>query len=657
MSEAEAPARPPLPALALLAAWVVLAAMAFRTIAGTDPWLHLAGARAVAEHGVGGADAFTQFSAGKSWVQSTWLYDVVVARLHALGAGAVTLPHLAALVGTFVLLARTSRAWAGTNAAAFATLLCGWTLASRLDARPELVAMLLPALLFWRLERHQAGWLLLAWALPLQVLWANLHPSFIIAPLMALAYAAEAWIDARQNPAARARALPLSAAVAGLVLVPLLNPQFGRVYSGAAAWLLEDIPVAARLWSTPYLAPYIEQFTAKAPGLLGNPVNWLLGLGALGLVVYKKRLPIARTALAILGALLVVNSFDHAAEIFVVLVFPFLCLSLQSLGNVGEELAAGASAGRRPSLAPLASGAVLTLAAVTLLSFVSNAWYVRKGMPCSFGLGVEKGLLPTEAVAVIERPDFPSAFVNLPLDGGYLAWKLRDRKVFIDQRLALHGPAAYQDLMDALLGRSEEAAQRLFKEGQPEAVVLNCGAYQATELAGRLMAGGSWAPVYLDGATLILVARKPAYDALIRDTELQARGLALIEEERQAYAARLGGWRAAPIPPRLIGAAGMLLARGQIEEALSLYHLLQAGAPTMVNAWLQKGACLLRLDKRDLAVTTLRKAVEMSPRDPGAWGLFAQALDAAGKKVEAKDALERAKALTPKSEKKAETPS
>ena len=647
--------RSPLSLAALVVVLVALGVMAFRTIATTDYWMHLASARAISEHGVGTVDTLSTVSAGKAWHKSTWLYDVLVGKLHGLGGGGfVTLLHLASLVGAFAVVGRVARAWAGANAVAAATLLCAWMLASRLDARPEVFILILPALLLSRLEAHRGGWALLAWALPIQVLWANLHPSFILAPLMALAYAVEALIEGKTDPAARARMVPLFAAAGGLLLIPILHPAFAGVYGGAIAWLGEEIPVAARLWSTPYLSPYIELFIAKAPGLLGNPVNWVLGLGALGLVVYKKRLPLARTALAILGALLVVGSFDNAAELFALLVLPFLTLSLQSLGNVASEMAGGPS-GKKTPLAPAFSILLLVAATGTILSFLTNGYYVKKGMPASFGLGAKADLVPAEAMEVINRPDFPAQFINLPLDGGYIAWKGKaGTRVLLDQRLALHGPAAYKDLMDALLGRSEEAAKRLLQDAKPAAAVINCGAYQAVEVAARLMSSGSWAPAYLDGATLILVARSKETEALLADTALQARGLALIEKERQAYAQSLGGLVAAPLPSRLIGAAGMLLARGQTKEALALYHLLQAGAPTMVHAWIQKGVCLLRLDKRELAVTTLKKATEMTPKNAEAWAWLGQAYDAVGKKVESKDAIERAKALTPKSDKKAD---
>lgn len=648
---APASARPDLGKILLVAALVTLSCMALRTIATTDYWQHLANGRAIAQHGVGAADTLTLVSAGKAWPKATWLYDLLMAKVHgAAGAGAVTLLHVASLAAAFTLLARLSAAWAGATARGIAVLMVAWVLAAQLNAGPALFVLFIPALMLDRLQRHRGGWGLLAVLAPLQILWANLHPSFIVAPLLALATAVETLLAGRKDESVRPRLVPQFAAAAVLLVAPLLGPGLAGVYGGGIAWLAGSEPSIAQGWTHPYLAAFSDEFVQRG-GQITNPVNWLLAAGAVGWVLYRQTMPVARTAVAFIGIAMVFNAYENAVLLFGVLVLPFLAMSLQTIGNVLGDLLAGGPTKTSPA-APATAGAFLALAAGTLVSFLTNGYYVNRGIPSAFGLGANLDLVPDEAMAVINRPDFPKAFVNLPLDGGYIGWKSESRPAFIDGRRELHGDAAYQELMEALLGRSEEAARRLFDTHKPGAVVINCGAHHAEDAAARLLAAGAWAPAYFDGTTLILARRAPENEALLADSALQARGLALIEADRKEYAAGLGGFRATPIPARLVGAGGMLMLREQFKEALAVYNVLQAGAPTMVNASLQKGVCLLRLDKKEQAVKVLESARDMDPVKPDTWYRLAQAYEAAGKKIEARDAQERFKALTAATEKK-----
>jgi hypothetical protein len=648
---ASASARPDPGKILLIVALVTLSAMALRTIATADYWQHLANGRAIAEHGIGTTDTLSLVSAGKAWPKPTWLYDVLMAKVHGgAGAGAVTLLHVAALAGAFTILARMAAAWAGATARGIAVLMVAWVLAAQLNAGPALFVLFIPALMLDRLQRHRGGWGLLAVLVPLQILWANLHPSFIVAPLLALATAVETLLAGRKDESLRPRLIPQFAAAAALLVAPLLNPGLAGVYGGGFAWLMGGEPSIAQGWTHPYLAAFSDEFVQRG-GQLTNPVNWLLAAGAVGWVLYRQTMPVARTAVAFIGIAMVFNAYENAALLFGVLVLPFLTMSLQTIGNVLGELLAGGP-GKSSPAGPATAGLFLALAAGTLVSFCTNGYYVNRGIPAAFGLGANLDLVPAEAMAVINRPDFPKVFVNLPLDGGYIAWKSEGRPVLIDGRQDLHPEEAYQTLMEGLLGRSEEATRKLFETRKPGAVVLNCGAHHAEDAAARLLASGSWAPAYFDGTTLILAQRVPENEMLLADAALQASGLALIEADRKAYAASLGGFRATPIPARLVGAGAMLMLRDQFKEALAVYNVLQAGAPTMVNASLQKGVCLLRLDKKDQAVKVLESARDLDPVRPDTWFRLSQAYEATGSKIEAKDALDRFKELTAATAKK-----
>ena len=140
-----------------------------------------------------GFDTYTFTVTGTAWLDQQWLAQVLLAAGQRLGGWELLAVFRAALVAAaFGLLAWTALLrGAGPRTASVLSLIAFAVSAPALALRPQLFGIVLFAVLLLlaagRVRRPRAWWL----APVLVVLWANLHGSFVIAPLL-LGYV---WLD------------------------------------------------------------------------------------------------------------------------------------------------------------------------------------------------------------------------------------------------------------------------------------------------------------------------------------------------------------------------------------------------------------------------------------------------------------------------------
>ena len=237
--------------------WILLlliigVAWCIRPVSDTDILWHLRTGEWMLAHGdVIRHDIFSATRLGCEWVSVPWLYEVMIARLHALlGWGGITLWQVAMLVVITLqtsllvwLLRREGRAGAPvenvyTTVSSLADAgarvppkSCDGAMASRWDWRwpflsvPAALAVLLTLRLLQMRINCRPEWFsylfigsflvlltvarqnlksqisnckcsgLVLWLLPiLQILWTNTHGAFIIGPLLVWGYATAAWV-------------------------------------------------------------------------------------------------------------------------------------------------------------------------------------------------------------------------------------------------------------------------------------------------------------------------------------------------------------------------------------------------------------------------------------------------------------------------------
>jgi hypothetical protein len=220
----------------------VLAALV-ATLSSVDLAYHLRAGAMILDSGVIPArDTFTFTAAGAPWLDQQWGAQVILAAVYRLAGWTGLVVLRAALVGVLfgVVLVTCRRAGIGGRLAAWLTLAVFSVTAVALALRPQLLGMVLFALVVYLVVDRRAHpnrlWLVIA----ITIAWANIHGSFFLAPLIVgLAWVTD--VHARVSAAHRTLAVALLAALAACV-----NP-FGPQVWAYAAGLTTNAGVTARI--------------------------------------------------------------------------------------------------------------------------------------------------------------------------------------------------------------------------------------------------------------------------------------------------------------------------------------------------------------------------------------------------------------------------
>lgn len=172
-----------LPAVVL----IILVIAAIAPIRSYDYYWHVATGRWIVEHlALPATDPFAVASDRTPWVDGEWLFQLLVYPVQAaVGDSGVSIARGVFVGGLFFLLFLASRRWAGDGIALLLTGLAFMAGTDRFDVRPSTVAAALAAAAVWLLGRRSSARRDLAYAL-LTVVWINVHPSALLAPLLAL---------------------------------------------------------------------------------------------------------------------------------------------------------------------------------------------------------------------------------------------------------------------------------------------------------------------------------------------------------------------------------------------------------------------------------------------------------------------------------------
>ncbi|THD53316.1 MAG: hypothetical protein E8A46_11125 [Bradyrhizobium sp.] len=247
------PARAALPWLAGAGVYVLLLALGPRLLNDPDSYSHIAVGRWIMAHGaVPASDPFSFSMHGAPWITFEWLSEVIYAAVYALSgwAGVVALAAAAVALAVGLLTRFLLRELAPTPALLM-VIAAMILLAPHILARPHVLT--LPIMVAWAaalvrcMDRRAPP---PYWALPLLVLWANLHGSVVLALGLIGPAVLEALLDEKRSewPRVLLRWLPFTAlAVAACCLTPygpdsLLMPLKTLGLGPALGWISEWRP-------------------------------------------------------------------------------------------------------------------------------------------------------------------------------------------------------------------------------------------------------------------------------------------------------------------------------------------------------------------------------------------------------------------------------
>lgn len=170
----------------LFLAWVV--ALNFRPVTNNDFWFHLrVGEDILASGAIPRIDVYSGVAQGRPFVEQGWLAAVVMALIqrHLGPWGFTLLGELAGIVTVMFLYLAVPREQRRTPWALPLLALCFYLTAFAIGARPQLFAIPILAVFVYCLERWRRTRRArdIALLVPIEILWTNLHGSFLFAPV------------------------------------------------------------------------------------------------------------------------------------------------------------------------------------------------------------------------------------------------------------------------------------------------------------------------------------------------------------------------------------------------------------------------------------------------------------------------------------------
>lgn len=417
-------------------------AAAIPLLSATDPdyWWHWRTGQII--YGTGAVPRVDDYSftvLGQPWISHEWLTELLIFVLGR-GVGYVGVAAFFGLVsaltlGCVYLTCRQHGAQPLT-----ATLLCAWALLMMqpsINARPQMLTMLLLALFAFLLTRYQAGVQRALWALPpLLALWVNLHGGYLIGlVLLGLTLIGAA---ARQFLGWREAALrPLLITTILATLASFVTPhgldalRYPLTYLGRENASLQFVAE----WKSPDFHQFL--FFPFAASLL---LLFTLGLA---------QRPLRPTELfwGLTVAFMALQSVRHI-PLYAIIVTPLLAARL---GQVPWSLVV-----RSPRSRDLVRFGLGVMAVILPLLFLSVAWGLSgsSGGARQFARTPSAVGYPVGATAYLRAAAPPGQLFNEYRWGGYLIAQLYpQRRVFIDGRADPFGDALVTRYRETVLAR------------------------------------------------------------------------------------------------------------------------------------------------------------------------------------------------------------
>jgi tetratricopeptide (TPR) repeat protein len=455
------------------------------------------------------------------YYNTEWLFGVALYGVYSLGGlGAVVVFKASLLAVTAALLWRTAILAPDELAAddglhdvlAVAVVLAALlAMRYRFVERPDVVLMVFVAATVYALDafiigaRRRALYLLV----PMAVVWANVHPSVIVAggPFAAAVGAGLVrWVLARRHDDLAAtqtlgQLRVLAAVGGGVIAASLLNPY---------GWDAITLPLrlAGSEWFT-------HEVTELQPPRLGeHPIALALGVLLVAtLILTIRRAPIGAVLLAAPFAWLAVSGTRF------VFLFPLVVAPLAVRGAMHVLGTAPCRRWRRPLTTVVTGAALGVIVAVTLAIANIGPLAASERRP---GLAVDARSVPEGALAYLDRVGVSGRVFNAFHFGGYIAWRDFPRRAPIIDGRAWVPPELVEEIHFARAYPAHLA--RLHASYGFEAAIMDYASFAGEpleEVAPGVDAGlnsPAWALVYWDDVALVYLRRAGPFGAVaVRD--------------------------------------------------------------------------------------------------------------------------------------------
>jgi hypothetical protein len=349
-----------------------------------DSWLNLVAGREVWENGLPSVDDLTLYGRGSTWTDQQWLAQLAMYGVHALGGHALLAVTTGAVVATAFAVAAAGARSLGGGPRAFWALFLPVLLAApwAWSIRAQMLALPLYTGLVWLLAAQARAPSRRVWlAVPLLVVWANVHGSVALGALLVMLLGLA--------ELARDRRLSLRAALL-LVLPPLavLATPYGPVDTARYYHLmLVDPPFAGRVTEWQWADPDVNTMFFYALVAIAVPI---VALGRRRLTLFD----LALLGLTLVGGVTAIRGIAWFALACMVLLPVAIGRSLESR-NPGEP--------RRRLNRYLAAGCAAAVAGVAAFSLLRDPSWYEEEWPLERVEAVQAALRPGDRVFAPDR--------------------------------------------------------------------------------------------------------------------------------------------------------------------------------------------------------------------------------------------------------------
>lgn len=555
----------------------------------TDMWWHLAQGRLFVRSGLPRHDPFS-FTSDVPLIPMEWLYDVMTYGLYrVLGTNGLILLRLTALLAdalALYLLVRNRMRAASVPMEDPLYAVMAWASAALAMAVSRSVFFIRPQIVMWLLFMT-AQFLLYAYAdgrisarrlvvslVALTVVWVNLHPTWLLIPIM---LGLRTCADMLSRRGARARTWAL--ALAACALASLLNPQGFRIALHPFAYMTQSL----------YTQSLVEY---RPPNPQHHDVPWfqmLLAMDVAALIgAVVRRDPF--TVFMLLG--LTRQALSGQRYI------PFLALFLMPVAASQTAAAVTGWTRARREAAPAAhaqawTAAVRVFRAGGWCALAIGGWLAVTAIGARLPLSraIDWRTYPTNATRFILDNRIPGRIFNPFEWGGWLTWTMPPGRIFIDGRcFTVYSDAVYRDYL-RVANRMDDWRKILDKYGVDVAItdqsIPNLG------LNASLVNDSGWSRVFDDELSRVYIRRKPATAMLI---------------QRLRHAA------IRPHTPTMDDADGLhALRSGRTREACALFVRAIERDPSYAEPRLHFGIALAMEGKREPAAALWEQAIRLDP--------------------------------------------
>jgi hypothetical protein len=458
--------------------------MTVRPIADPDFWWHLRTGQLISEmRQVPHNDPFSFTRAGEAWVAHEWLTELGLYSLYRLGGlPLLILVFSLIMTGSYVLTYATCTDASRPYAAGFALLLGSLASAPAWGVRPQMLSLLLFALVLVLMERfrqtRRLGFLI---PLPfLTALWVNLHAGYFLifaaVGFFLLGEVIELFVAWRRGEKRSARpVLALGAALAASVPAALANPNGAHILT----YPFETL-------TSPSMQQFIQEwFSPDFHRAEWQPLAWFILALIGGSLLGRRPVPAARLLLSLFLGYAALRSMRNV-PLFALAAIPVLAEQMAPL--FGPQ----ASVRGAPRLARWLGTLIICLAGVTAgLQFIATA---------ASQADAERKVFPVKAADWISQNRSGGRLYNTYGWGGYLIWRLYPQfLVYIDGRADLYGDEFIYGYLRTY--HAQPGWQEALEAARIDIVVIENG--EPLDLA--LAESSLWEKAFADEASVVFV--------------------------------------------------------------------------------------------------------------------------------------------------------